>query len=265
MRFTSKNRFAAPEEIDCTEECEARIVNSEHIFPDGDDSIVRVCAQFDQTCRFLLFHRGQAGWGLFDYLDSPYEKYEAPQISVEASQNQRWIAKSTFGGGGTGVYLLDSQWFEVRCGALTSILTLPLRGHDVDAKPARYFSTRFKAYSTSGSRQSLEFAFVVRFDDYQNSRELWQEERTVVFSRANTRAGFAFDPAASNITSAFADKIFAFDSMDESDFVEFAHDRLMTIAKDPDDPRRAWLRQFLQDVPPSAKVRALKAQMTGTK
>lgn len=113
MRITSKNKFvAAPDAIDCTEECEAEIVNGDHILPDGNDSIVRVCTHFDQTCRFLLLHRGQAGWGLLNYLDSPYEKYEAPQISVEASHGPRWVVKSSFGGGGTGAYLLDSQWLR---------------------------------------------------------------------------------------------------------------------------------------------------------
>ncbi len=260
IRVTSKNRFpAAPEEIDCTEECEAKIVNTDHILPDGDDSIVRVCTHFDQTCRFLLLHSGPAGWVLFDYLDSPYEKYEVPQISVEGSQGQRWVTKTTFAGGGTGVYLLDSEWFEIHCNGLKPFLTLPLRGDDVNAKPARYFSTRFKTYSTSGSRQSLEFAFVVRFEDYPDSRELWQEERRVVFSRANDRAEFAFDPAASDITSSFVEKIFAIDSMNEDDFVEFAYDRLITIAKSPVDARRTWLRQFLQEASLSAKVRTLQA------
>lgn len=133
---------------------------------------------------------------------------------------------------------------EIHCGGLTPALTLPLRDNDVNAKPARYFSTRFKTYSTSGNRQFLKFAFVVRFEDYLNSRQLWKEEHIVVFSRANTRAEFAFDPVASDITSAFANKIFALDPLNEGDFVEFAYDRLMKIAKSPVDGRRAWLGQF---------------------
>jgi hypothetical protein len=266
MRFIAKNRFlAAPEEIDCTEECEAKIVFSDHILPDGEDSIVRVSKSFDQKCRFLLLHMGPAGWVLFDYLDSPDEKYEPPQISVESSQDQRWVVKSSFDGRGTGVYLLDSEWFEIGCDGLKPLLTLPLRGDDMNARPARHFSTRFTTYSRSGNRQSLEFAFVVRFDDYQNSRELWQEERKVVYSRANARAEFAFDPAASNISSSFADKIFSFDSMNEDDFVEFAYNRLLTIARSPADARRTWLRQFLQDASPSARVSALKTLIAGAK
>ena len=73
---------------------------------------------------------------------------------------------------------------------------------------------------------------MVRFEDYDVSRapiinELWQEERTVVFSRTQKNPKFMFDPAASNISAEFKSKIFAFDSMSENDFLEFAFDRLL--------------------------------------
>jgi len=77
---------------------------------------------------------------------------------------------------------------------------------------------------------------VVLFQDYEDERELWQEERTVVFSRTDTNAPFVFDPVASTISAAFKAKVFATDSMDRNDFVEFAYDRLLRIARDAADP-----------------------------
>jgi hypothetical protein len=262
---------AAPESIDCSEGCEAKIVNSDRILPEGDDSIVRVCTQSGQTCRFLLLHRAAEDWGLIDYLDSPYEKYELPEISVVASRDRRWVVKSSFAGGGSGVYRADSQWFELECGVLRPVLTVPLHGDDVNARPARYFQTRFKTYPAAAGRESLEFAYVVRFEDYVNSRELWHEERTVVFSRQNSGSQFTLDASLSDLTFEFADKVFAFDSLDEEGFIEFAFDRLMAIAappappvrKDRADTRRAWLRDFLQHAPDSEKARSLKMKMAG--
>lgn len=267
LRTAYSGKFAAaPGGIDCTTGCEASIVTGDHLLTDdGDDSVVRVCTDFETTCRFLLLHQSSAGWSLVDYLDSPFEKYEPPRAWIEAAQDRRWLVKSDFGGAGTGVYLTVVDWFEIRCGSLQPVLTLPYRGHDVNAKPARYFSTRFKGLHRQGSRESFEFGFVVMFQDYDNEHQLWQEERTVVFSRTNTIAAYVFDPVASSMTASFKNKVFAFDSMDENDFVEFAYDRLSRIADDPADRRRDWLRSFLGGVPKTARVRALEALLARKK
>ena len=260
LRPASSSVFlAAPREIDCTTGCNARIVNSPPLLADGYESIVRVCRHFKQTCRFLLLHQSAAGWSLVDYLDSPFEKYEAPKVWVESAQDRRWLVKRGFGGGGTGAYLAVAEWFELRCGALQQVLTLPAGGDDVNAKPARSFSARFRAFHRQGSRESLEFGYVVLFQDYEDERELWQEERTVVFSRTDTNAPFVFDPVASTISAAFKAKVFAIYSMDRNDFVEFAYDRLLRIARDAADPRRDWLRRLLGETQESPKVNALEA------
>jgi hypothetical protein len=263
LRLSTSNGFTkGDEEIDCTSGCKAAIVSGDQLLrEDGDDSIVRICTHFETTCRFLLLHRSSGRWSLVDYLDAPFEKYEPPVASVEAAQDRRWLVQRGFGGGGTGVYLADAEWFEIRCGSLESVLTLPSRGHDVNAAPARYFSTRFRGFHQRAGRESLEFGYVVIFQDYEHERQLWQEERTVVFSRANSNSAFAFDPAASSLSAAFKNKVFAFDSMDENDFIEFAYDRLMRIASDSTDNRREWLQGFLDGMSETAKVKALKAAL----
>jgi hypothetical protein len=241
-------------------------VSGDHLLrEDGDDSIVRVCTQFETTCRFLLLHQGSGRWSLVDYLDAPFEKYEPPMVWVEAAQDRRWLVQRGFGGGGTGVYLADAEWFEMRCGALASVLTLPSRGHDVNAKPARYFSTRFRGFHQRAGRESLEFGYMVLFQEYEQERQLWQEERTVVFSRANSSTTFVFDPAASSLSAAFKNKVFAFDSMDENDFIEFAYDRLLRIASDSADNRRDWLHRFIDGMHETAKVKALKSALDAPK
>jgi hypothetical protein len=259
LGIPARLKASPDDEINCVEGCEGSIVNSDHLLADGNDAIVRVCTAFGDTCRFLLLHQSSSVWSLVDYLDSDYEKYEPPTAWIEASQDQRWLVKSSFGGGGTGVYRAIAEWFEIRCGALEKVLDVPLKGHDVNAKPARYFSTRFKGFHKAGQHESLEFSYGVRFEDYNHDeRELWQEERTVVFSRTNRNSKFTFEPAASSISAEFKNKIFAFDSMDENDFLDFAFNRLQKIAKDPADHRRAWLAEFLRSTPPGNNATALK-------
>jgi hypothetical protein len=259
LGIPARLKASSGNEINCLDGCEASIVSSDYLLPAGNDTVVRVCTAFGDTCRFLLLHQSSSVWSLVDYLDTDYDKYELPTAWIEASQDQRWLVKSSFGGGGTGVYLGIAEWFEIRCGALENILKVPLKGHDVNAKPARYFSTRFKGFHKAGQRESLEFSYLVRFDDYGDAeRELWQEERTVVFSRTNRNSKFTFDPTASNIPANFEEKIFAFDSMNENDFVAFAYNRLLKIARDPTDSRRVWLSEFLRDTAPGNNATALK-------
>jgi len=260
LRLSGEKRFTAqPDQIDCAEGCKADAVIYAHLLPDGEDSVLRVCNAFGTTCRFLLLHDAGPGWQLVDYVDSPLEKYAAPTVSIEASQDRRWLVRRGFGGGGTGVYLAVSDWFEVQCGALHQVLTVPAAGYDVDARPSRYFSTRFRTFRKLGSTESLEFGFVIAFGGYPYDPELWQEERTVVFSRSGPNAAFVFDPAQSGISKTIMDKLFAFDSLDENDFVEFAYDRLRAIALHPADARRSWLSDYLSQMEATPKVKALEA------
>ncbi len=99
------------------------------------------------------------------------------------------------------------------------------------------------------------------FVDHRTERKLWQEERTVAFFRVDRNARFVFDSTSSDTSADFKDKVFAFDSMDENDFVEFAYDRLLTIAGNPADPRRDWLRDFLSEVDESDKVLTLESMI----
>jgi hypothetical protein len=76
-------------------------------------------------------------------------------------------------------------------------------------------------------------------------------------SGSGHNGALAFDPAASDISEDFEEKVFGFDSLDEKDFLEFAYNRLLRIAGDPADRRREWLRSFLAKIPASGKVRKL--------
>jgi len=262
---TGRGFTVGTETIDCAGRCKATIVSGDHLLKDGgNDSIVRVCTEFETTCRFLLLHQSAETWKLVDYIDSPFEKYEPPTVSVEAARDRRWLVQRGFGGGGTGVYLADAEWFEMHCGALQPVLSLSSHGHDVNAKPARYFSTRFRSFHEQQGRESLEFGYVVLFQDYEHERQLWQEERTVVFSRQNSDSKFVFDPAASSISKRYADKVFAIDSLDENDFVEFAFDRLLQIADKSGDPRQNWLRGFLSALRETPHVKALKVALNSS-
>jgi hypothetical protein len=249
-------------EISCAAGCEARAETSGNfLLGDGNDAVVRVCNRGESACRLLLLYQGSKGWGLVDYVDSPNQRYSGPTAEVVPAADRRWLVIRGFGGGGTGCSLDVADWFEIHCGALRRVLHVPASGHDVNARPGRHFSTRFTAFRKREGRESLEFGYVVLFEDYPHLRPLWQEERTVVFSRPEGGAQFRFDAAASDITETFAAKVFDTYSMKPADFVEFAFNRLRRIATDPSDSRRTWLRGLLDETAATPKVQSLRAAL----
>ena len=78
LGIPARLKVSSGNEINCVEGCEASIVSNDHLLPDGNDTIVRVCTAFGNTCRFLLLHESSSVWSLVDYLDTDYEKYELP-------------------------------------------------------------------------------------------------------------------------------------------------------------------------------------------
>ncbi|MBC7928011.1 MAG: hypothetical protein H7039_20385 [Bryobacteraceae bacterium] len=258
LRPANEQGFAAGDfDMACQQDCRAEVVSTDRVLEGrGRDSIVRVC-KYGSACRFLLLHEGVNRWGLVDYVDFDFFRYEPP-TEVVAAEDRRWLVWSRSGGVGTGVSLTIADWFEVRCGRLRQVLSLPLRGYDIEAIPARYFSTRFRRFRSVKGREVLEFAYIVQFEDDEHHLLLWQEERTVQYSRATNNASFAFDSQGSHIPEDLVDKVFSFDSLHRKDFVDFTYERLRSIAANRADHRRNWLREFLAGEPLNAKTQTLQ-------
>lgn len=229
---------------------------------DGQDSVLRICTPDDGQCRFVLLHKDVAGWTLVDRIEYPDERYVPPSVQIIPAGTRRWLVTRAYGGGGTGVALKNEDWFEVQCGRLVQLLSHVAWGYDVNVNPARHFSTRFVGYEKAGDTESLLFAYVVRFDNYEGEQRLWQEERRVVFSRKSGNTTFVYESRASELEPRWLERIFSFDSFDELDFLDFANERLLLIARDRSDRRRPWLQNFANKLPMTVRSRSLLSAIT---
>ena len=254
--------------FNCAEDnrCEAqRIGLSWPLVGDGgEDSIVRIAPTYldSNFRRFLVFHREEgAAWRLVDYLDLTEWDYSQPEISVVNSGGKRWLVVKAHPHCGTGCSLIHADWFELNNGKLRMVLTLPLSGHYGNENPGREFETRFVRARQSAGRESLEFVYHVEFGPGFGSStdaDLWGEEKINRFSRPTGQGEFKFDAKNSEASEAFVMKIFNSLDVELPQLFEFVQDHLLEIARGPNDRRRDWLKEVLEqnpDLPQLARVR----------
>jgi hypothetical protein len=230
----------------------------------GDEMVVRVTPTdgYGDLSRFLVFHSGQAGWRLVDYLDSTPSRYSRAQVSIIYSGGNRWIVLRSSPRCGTGCGLDPAEWFELKDGKLRSVLIVPLLGHDGNGELGRYFETRFVRARQLAGRETLEFIYHVEFRSGFGSAvavgDLWNEEKIIRFSRPSGQGEFKFDAKNSEASEAFVKESFSSYGVDQPRLFELVQDRLLEIARGPRSRRREWLKDLLEmnpDLPELARVR----------
>jgi hypothetical protein len=247
----------------CEQGCTVKSVasNEDLLLEDGFDEITLISTGQGAYCRLLLFHENNRRWRLVDYLDIIGSRYGEPSVNIVTSGGKRWLVTSAYYGGGTGVALKQSDWYELRGGKFRHVLGLPAEGHDINDDPARFFNTSFMMANTKLGRESLEFVFHVRFKTQAWSDKpealLWEQESTVVYTRLIGQTEFRYDRQNSKLTMEFADRIFAYD-IEKPDLYPLLSEQLLGIARGARDWRRAWLKQLLdreRDLPSLVPVR----------
>jgi hypothetical protein len=255
--LSEKSDDEGTEEFSCWTGCDAKVVSRQRLLENGRDELVRVCGRGGTECRFLLLHRDQARWTLIDYIDSWDNKYDRPEAGVIDTGDRRWLVIDEFGGGGTGVSLQVASWHELHNGRFRWVLGLADKGRDLNADPERKFSSRFLRYERTSGKELLRFAFVVNFQTHANE-PLWQDDWKITYSRVIGQPIFQFDSQLSGIAREAAQDIFHFDSLELEMFTRVAFAHLIEIARNPSDPRRTWLREFLEkaeDIPQLKTIR----------
>jgi hypothetical protein len=239
---------------------------------DGEEMVVRVSPtdNYGDLSRFLVLHRGKAGWRLVDYLDSTPSRYSRAQLSIIYSGGKRWIVLTSFPRCGTGCSLNPAEWFELKNGKLRSVLIVASSGHEGNQNLGRYFEARFVRGNQSDGRETLEFIYHGEFRSGFGSRievnNLWGDEKVIRFSRPNGQGEFKFDPKNSEASEVFIDDIFSAElEVTQPRLFRLVQDHLLEIARGPKDRRRAWLKEVLDsyaDAPELARVREAFASAT---
>jgi hypothetical protein len=221
---------------------------------DGRDVVVRISFNSCDLHRFLFFHQGRGGWRLVDYLDSADSHYSPPEANVISSGGNRWLVITSYPRGGTGVGIQTADWYEIHEGKFRWVLAVPMKGHDMNYNPAREFSARFVRATTIAGRETLEFIYSISFESGFGSSNpfdqfLWQDEWTVAYSRAAGQVELKVDPKNSSTTKKIITDLFNYDTVENAELLGLVANHLLEIARQPNDPRRPWLKEVLNKYP----------------
>lgn len=266
---TSKTFSCGPDD-----KCESELISPHWALRsegDGDDVVVRISPGkgYYDLSRFLVLHYGKTGWRLVDYLDSTGSHYNTAEALIINSGGKRWLVVNSYPRCGTGCSLNHSDWFELKNGKLRMVLRVPLSGHEGNDNPGRYFETRFIRARRTETAETLEFVFHVEFRSSLGSSiqlsNLWDEEKIVHFSRTVGQGEFKFDARNSEASEAFVSDIFGTnEGVTHRRIFRLIQDRLLDIARGPNDQRRRWLKEVLDEnpnLPELAPVRAAFAKV----
>jgi hypothetical protein len=134
------------------------------------------------------------------------------------------------------------------------VLSVPLSGHEGNPNPGRYFESRFVRASRTETLETLEFVFHVEFRPSFGSSiqvsNLWDDEKLIRFSRTNGQGEFKFDSKKSEASEAFVDDIFTTsEEVNQPGIFRLIQNHLLAIANEPNNQRRRWLKEVLDENP----------------
>jgi hypothetical protein len=204
--------------------------------------------------RFLVFHLGKTSWRLVDYLDSTDSHYDTAEASIVNSGGKRWLVVNSYPRCGTGCSLNPSDWYELKNGKFRMVLSVPLSGHDGNPNPGRYFESRFVRASRTDTMETLEFVFHVEFRPSFGSSiqvsNLWDDEKLIRFSRTAGQGEFRFDAKHSEASEPFVNDISTTsEEVNQPRIFRLIQNHLLEIASGPNNQRRRWLKEVLDENP----------------
>ena len=222
----------------------------------GEDAVIRISPKdgYYNLNRFVVFHLGDTGWRLVDYVDSTDSRYDAADALIVNSGGKRWLVVNSYPRCGTGCSLDHSDWFELKNGKFRMVLSVPLSGHEGNPNPGRYFESRFVLASRTSTLETLEFVFHVEFRPSLRSSiqmsNLWDDEKLFRFSRTAGQGEFRFDAKHSEASEAFVNDIFTTsEEVNQPRIFRLIQTHLLEIASGPNNQRRRWLKEVLDENP----------------
>ena len=238
---------------------------------DGEDVVISISPGdgYNDLSRFVVLHLGKTGWQLVDYLDSTDSRYDTAEALIVNSGGKRWLVVNSYPRCGTGCSLNFSDWYKLKNGKFRMVLSVPLSGHEGSENPGRYFETRFVKASRTEILETLEFVFHLEFQPSFGSSiqvsNLWYEEKLIRFYRRGGQGEFRFDAKNSEASEAFVNDIFTTnEDVSQRRIFQLVQNRLLDIARGPNDQRRHWLKEVLDQnssLPELAPVRAAFAKV----
>jgi hypothetical protein len=258
--------------------CEAEIakIDLDGQFP---DELILKINNF-HFCRFLVFtpnrasHGNKADWTFRGHVDWDFNRYEMARHRIVRAKGRPWLVIRAQAGSGTGFSLYHESFYELTPEGLRSVLSYPIEGHTYPWPTG--LGRSFRARVQPGTNGELMVVYEVDYDVVQpadkTDSKLAVNRHRVCYTWNNDQRVFDYTPACSDTSEEEISAIANIETGDDEEveqignmkfysksqekafvgggydvFLKYNFPVLMKIAKSNSEPKRDWLRHFLED------------------
>lgn len=234
----------------------------------GNEVLLRVSDKSSEECRYVLFkplkHRaGKPRWKLLGYIDHDFGRYQMPEHSIVDSGGRKWLKVTVQMGSGSGYALYYNRLFSVDQTGLQELLQFPSEGVTVlgcDNHLVREFKTRLVRCELSGATTTVIIDFLATYsvNSDGNEVELWKKKQKAMYQTDPISQKLTLDPSQSDFGEEELKAMYDEDGISQKDFILYNLGELSRIALETENPRKNWLRLFLDEVDQSPEKEKLE-------
>jgi hypothetical protein len=232
----------------------------------GDEVLLRIADNSQESCRYLLFKHINSendSWKLLGFIDHDFGRYQMPQHSFLLSGGKSFLVVQVQTQSGTGVAHYTDRLFAVHKEKLIELLDYPADGHQslLAYQGNREFSGRVSDCKIENGKAQIEIEFRVNYSGWDGKTNsdflLWNKIQKAVYTKSLNSKRKKLDSSKSDITQEEIDTIYNIDSSTDEDVLKYNFEQLKTIARKKGAANQ-WLREFLRYCKSSKEKRELE-------
>lgn len=262
------NRLRSPDQFLTSLNVDIKTYTDELDGEPGNEVLLRV-SNTSEECRYVLFkplkrRAGKPRWKLLGYIDHDFGRYQMPEHSIAHSGGRKWLMVTVQMGSGIGYAGYNNRLFSVDHTGLKEILQFPSEGlvaFCCDNYPIREFKTKLVRCEMSGATTTVTIDFLATWWAKTDGGKvgLWKKKQRARYQTDPISQKLTLDPSQSDFgEEEFKAMYDAAEDMSREDFICYNLAELSRIALEPENPRKNWLRHFLDQVAPSPEKEKLE-------
>jgi hypothetical protein len=233
--------------------CEAETFNYNLDDEPGDEVLLRIADNSQESCRYLLFKRLYSvgnSWKLLGFIDHDFGRYQMPRHSFLLSSGKSFLVVQVQTQSGSASLYTD-RLFTVQNNKLVELLDYNSGGHPFNFgyQPTREIMGRVISCKIEREIAQIEVEFTAKYTSWDEKSDseflLWSKKQKAIYVKSLNSKQKRLDPAKSNITLEEINTIYNIDSSTDKDVLKYNLEELKKVAQEKGN-RNQWLREFLQ-------------------
>lgn len=243
---------------------------------DGDnlnDSVLNVWSGVLAKSRLVLLRRQavfnlpQDEWKLIGYVDIADQQYGPSEYQIVNGKPMKWLVVKELTGRGTGVSTYEDRWYEIKPGALKSLLNYVSRGHDINNQLGdRTFSAKMTAFNDKeiAVEYTVEWTSIF-FEELPDYKDAISQSKKAYYTWDNLKGQFVYNKSKSEISEQEIEEVYSFDTINDDLYFKYTFPNLKEIAEKGTPEQKKWLALVLDKLVDSSQKRQLQTLLEQNK